>query len=146
MSSNNINRMFNNLNFATATHIVALLALNKHDWTPSSYISGSVNVNAVIIRKEIKKLKESGLIISKEGKNGGVRLADNIHSKTLADVYVASQQDTDTGKYNNPNLSCVVGKSINSYLKNIYDITASQTIAHLRHYRISDIQLFFTPK
>jgi len=138
--------MFHNLNFATATHIIALLVLHQDEWVSSSYIAGSVNVNPVIIRKEIKKLKDSGLLSSKEGKNGGVRLADDINKKTLADVYLSTQQDADMGKFNTPNTLCKVGRNINSYLADIYTSVSAQHLALLSQYKISDIHKFFINK
>lgn len=75
--------MFSNLHFATATHIIALLMLERDTWLSSDYIAGSININPVVVRKEIRKLKEAQLVISKEGKNGGVRIAEDINKKHL---------------------------------------------------------------
>lgn len=46
--------MLNNLRFATAIHILILLEKNPEVWMSSEYIAGSINVNPVVVRKEIK--------------------------------------------------------------------------------------------
>lgn len=48
---------------------------NPEVWMSSEYIAGSINVNPVVVRKEIKNLKALGYIQSKEGKGGGAKLA-----------------------------------------------------------------------
>jgi Predicted transcriptional regulator len=58
----------NNTRFATAVHIMTLLAKFSQEWLTSEFIAGSINVNPVIVRKEIGVLKEAGLIISRQGK------------------------------------------------------------------------------
>lgn len=60
----------NNTRFATAIHIMTLLAKSPQDWLSSEWIAGSIHVNPVIVRKEISVLREAGLIVSKQGKEG----------------------------------------------------------------------------
>ena len=60
--------------FAIVTHILTLLAMFDDDYMSSNDIAGSLNINPVLVRKEIAALKKQGLIESKEGKNGGVKL------------------------------------------------------------------------
>jgi DNA-binding IscR family transcriptional regulator len=52
----------NNTRFATAIHIMTLLAKSPQDWLPSEWIAGSININPVIVRKEISVLREAGLL------------------------------------------------------------------------------------
>lgn len=60
----------NNTRFATAIHIMTLLAKSPQDWLSSEWIAGSININPAIVRKEISVLREGGLIVSKQGKEG----------------------------------------------------------------------------
>ncbi|MGJ1496777.1 Rrf2 family transcriptional regulator [Sphingobacterium spiritivorum] len=138
--------MFSNLHFATATHIIALLMLERDTWLSSDYIAGSININPVVVRKEITKLKEAQLVISKEGKNGGVRIAEDIKKKTLADVYKATLASDEKGKYNNPNPNCPVGKNINNYLTIVYNDIEEQHIAYLNQISIQDLSSYFKNK
>ena len=64
----------NNTRFATAVHIMTLLAKSPQEWLTSDWMASSINVNPVIIRKEISVLREAGLIISRQGKEGGSQL------------------------------------------------------------------------
>ena len=61
--------------FAIVTHIMTLLASAPDEFMTSNTMAGSLNVNPVLVRKELAGLKKLGLIESKEGKNGGVNLA-----------------------------------------------------------------------
>ena len=51
----------NNTRFATAIHIMTLLAESPQDWLTSEWIAGSININPVIVRKELGVLREAGL-------------------------------------------------------------------------------------
>ncbi|MBL7878738.1 MAG: Rrf2 family transcriptional regulator, partial [Chryseobacterium gambrini] len=65
----------NNTRFATAIHIMTLLTESPQDWLTSEWIAGSININPVIVRKELGVLREAGLITSRQGKEGGSQLA-----------------------------------------------------------------------
>ena len=51
----------NNTRFATAVHILSVMAVCPNEWLTSEVIAGSANVNPVVVRKEILVLKEAGL-------------------------------------------------------------------------------------
>lgn len=114
----------NNTRFATAIHIMTLLADSPHDWLTSEWIAGSININPVIVRKELSVLREAGLIISRQGKEGGSRLARNAADITISEIYAAVKNTEVLGKKNlNPNPVCPVGKDINSHLNDLFTET-----------------------
>jgi len=114
----------NNTRFATAIHIMTLLADSPHDWLTSEWMAGSININPVIVRKELSVLREAGLIISRQGKEGGSRLARNAGDITISEIYAAVKNTEVLGKKNlNPNPVCPVGKDINSHLNNLFSET-----------------------
>lgn len=114
----------NNTRFATAIHIMTLLADSPHDWLTSEWMAGSININPVIVRKELSVLREAGLIISRQGKEGGSRLARNAGDITISEIYSAVKNTEVLGKKNlNPNPVCPVGKDINSHLNNLFTET-----------------------
>ncbi|MFC3160874.1 hypothetical protein ACFOEQ_22685 [Chryseobacterium arachidis] len=43
----------NNTRFATAIHIMTLLAESPQEWLTSEWMAGSININPVIVRKEL---------------------------------------------------------------------------------------------
>lgn len=114
----------NNTRFATAVHIMTLLAKSPQEWLTSEWIAGSINVNPVIVRKEISVLREAGLITSRQGKEGGSQLGRNAETIFIAEIYKAVKNTEVLGKKNqNPNPACSVGKEINVHLNTLFEET-----------------------
>lgn len=125
--------------FQIATHIITLLCNAGSDVLSSEYIAGSVNVNPVLIRKELSNLIKHGLIISKEGKSGGYLLAKPAAQITLADVYSAVQTNPVLGKARNtPNPKCPVGKQINRHLNQLNSEIELSIIGQLAQQSIAE--------
>ncbi|MBW7676198.1 Rrf2 family transcriptional regulator [Chryseobacterium chendengshani] len=113
-----------NTRFATAIHIMTLLAKVPQEWLTSDWIAGSINVNPVIVRKELGELRQAGLITSKLGKDGGTRLSKNAEEIKISEIYAAVKNNEVLGRKNqNPNPACPVGKEINSHLSILFDQT-----------------------
>ncbi|MBB6332929.1 Rrf2 family protein [Chryseobacterium sediminis] len=122
----------NNTRFATAIHIMTLLAKSPQEWLTSEWIAGSINVNPVIIRKEISVLREAGLIISRQGKEGGSQLGKNAELITISEIYKAVKNTEVLGKKNqNPNPACSVGKEINVHLNTLFEETDQLVVKFL---------------
>lgn len=114
----------NNTRFATAIHIMTLLAKSPQEWLTSEWMAGSINVNPVIVRKEISVLREAGLIASRQGKDGGSQLAKNAGEISISEIYRAVKNTEVLGKKNqNPNPACSVGKEINDHLNTLFEET-----------------------
>lgn len=107
--------------FAITIHILTLLSKFPGEYLSSDFIASSLNMNPVLVRKEIANLKKNGLIESREGKNGGTRLAKNAEGITLADAFRASFGNMHLGfSKNEPCPQCPVGKNINANLESLY--------------------------
>ncbi|GAA4159317.1 Rrf2 family transcriptional regulator [Chryseobacterium ginsenosidimutans] len=114
----------NNTRFATAIHIMTLLAESPQDWLTSEWMAGSININAVVVRKELSVLKEAGLITSRQGKEGGSQLAKSADLISISDIYLAVKNTEVLGKKNNnPNPACSVGREINNHLNILFSET-----------------------
>ncbi|MDQ1095013.1 MULTISPECIES: Rrf2 family transcriptional regulator [Chryseobacterium] len=114
----------NNTRFATAIHIMTLLSASPQDWLTSEWIAGSININPVIVRKELSVLRNAGLIISRQGKEGGSQLARKAGSITISEIYAAVKNTEVLGKKNlNPNPVCAVGRNINNHLNVLFTET-----------------------
>lgn len=112
----------NNGRFSISVHILTLLATAGEELMPSELIAGSININPVLVRKEISNLRDHGLVISKEGKNGGTQLAKPAGQILLSDVYAAVKQNPLLGvSKNSPNPACPVGRQINEHLEGLYE-------------------------
>lgn len=124
----------NNTRFATLIHILTLLAKSPGQWLSSDWIAGSININPVIVRKELGVLQELGWVISKKGKEGGSMLHVSSCEISMADVYKAVKNTNVLGKKNNcTNTKCSVGKEINKELEQLFAETDEIVFDALQH-------------
>jgi Rrf2 family protein len=108
--------------FSISLHILTLLDRFPNELVSSEFMAGSININPVLVRKEISNLKKHGLVASKEGKAGGFMLAKPSKQIRLSDIYKAVRQTPVLGQTNNtPNPKCLVGKQIDKHLNNLFD-------------------------
>lgn len=129
----------NNGRFAIALHILTLLDKANGELLSSEYLAGSININPVLVRKELSNLRNHGFVISKEGKNGGSVLAIAANEITLASVYESVRQISLLGNQKNtPNPKCPVGKDINKHLDSLYNETEKVLIAQLNKQTLAD--------
>ncbi|MBB5645874.1 Rrf2 family transcriptional regulator [Pedobacter cryoconitis] len=108
----------NNVQFATAIHILTLLA--SEGTLSSTDIAGSININAAMVRKSLSVLSKEGLVETREGKGGGASLAKPANLILLSDIYKAVNTAPLLGKTNHPDPGCKIGKQINSHLVELY--------------------------
>lgn len=107
--------------FAISVHILTLLASEPGEYCSSEYLAGSININPVLVRKELVNLRNHGIVISKEGKAGGSTLAKPADSIAMADIYEAVREKHFLGKsINEPNPACRIGRQINEHLDDLY--------------------------
>lgn len=119
----------NNTRYATAIHILTLLANFPKEWLSSDFISESIHINPVIVRKELGILQNSAFVVSKKGKDGGYKLNKSPYEITMSEVYLTVKNSDILGKMNmNPNPKCIVGKDINIYLSKLFT-DAEQLVA-----------------
>ena len=120
----------NNTRFSIALHILTLLARAEAEWLSSEFIAGSININPVLVRKELANLRNHQLVESREGKNGGSCLSRPAREICLSDVYLAvHQQELLAKSKNKPNPHCQVGKQINTHLTRLYN-NAEKALLH----------------
>ena len=123
-----------NTRFATAIHIMTILGNNPEEWHTSDWLAGSINVNPVIIRKEISVLREAGLVESRKGKDGGCRVAKNTNDISISDIYRAVKNSEILGRKNqNPNPKCEIGKEINQNLDILFSETDDLVVSFLKN-------------
>ncbi len=104
--------------FTVAVHtLLCIHTFNPKFKTTSEFIASSVNVNPVIIRRTLGKLKSAGLVTVTRG-TGGAELARDIDRITLLDVYraVESIEGDMFNFHDNPNSLCPVGRNVHSVL------------------------------
>ena len=114
----------NNTRFATALHLMTLMARYPNEWLSSEWLAGSINIHPVVVRREVSILRSAGLIECKKGKDGGCQIRKQIAEISLADIFDALHAAEFLGKKNqNPNPKCEVGRKINQELEKIYQET-----------------------
>lgn len=134
----------NNSRFSITIHILTLLSVAGEEWVSSDYLAGSININPVLVRKELGNLRKHGLIISKEGKNGGSKLAKPAEQIWLSDVYQAVRQSSLLGQNRNrPNPACLVGRQINGHLDHLFQEAENAMIARLHQTTLADFSKQF---
>lgn len=107
--------------FAITLHILTLLYKFPEEYLSSEFIAGSMNINPVLVRKEIANLKKHNIVECREGKYGGTRLAGQATGITLEDIFKMTFEEVNLGfSKNDPNPACPVGKNINQNLDVLY--------------------------
>lgn len=125
--------------FATTLHILTLLSKFPDEYLSSDYLAGSMNMNPVLVRKEIANLKKNHLVESKEGKNGGTRLLKTAAQISLDDIFKLTFETVSLGfSKNTPNPDCPVGKQINKNLEELYENINHKISGHLGNISLED--------
>lgn len=103
--------------FTIAVHTLLCILLFKDEKITSNFLSGSVQVNPVIIRNILIQLKKAKIIIVKRGK-GGISINKKAKDITLLDIFEAVESLD--GKlfsfHKKPNSKCPVGNNITKIL------------------------------
>jgi len=121
-----------NSRYATSIHILTLLTLEKGKWLSSEYLADSININPVLVRKEISILRKAGMVKSKEGKSGGCMLAKPADQIFLSDIYsIVNQKPVLSISRHEPNLKCLVGKQITEHLISLFNEAENAMIERL---------------
>jgi Rrf2 family protein len=107
--------------FIVAVHILSLLAAENRALS-SELIAGSVNTNAVSIRRVLGLLTKAGLVRSTEGAGGGTTLARSPGKITLAEIFkaVEDQGEIFGSPRSQPNPRCAVGRCVQTITKQQY--------------------------
>ena len=76
--------------FAVATHIMAVLGYYHGEEISSAILAESVNADPTFVRKSLSKLSKAGLVVTKRGQSGASVLARPPRQIALLDIYRAS--------------------------------------------------------
>ena len=105
----------------------------------SDFLAGSVNVNPVVIRNTLGKLKKAGIVRVEAG-IGGASLARDPSDITLLDIFNAVETDTDLFHFHeNPNPQCPVGRSVHPVLGEQLASVQSAMESHLASISLNDL-------
>ena len=123
-----------------AVHTLLCLEVFRGQYkTTSEFLAGSVNVNPVIIRNTLGKLKKAGLITVEPGV-GGAALAKSPEEITLLDIFNAVEEDEDLFHFHeHPNPQCPVGRNVHAVLDNRLDAVRASMMDSLRAVTLRDL-------
>lgn len=129
----------NNTRFATIIHILTILAKSPDEWLSSEWISESISINPVMVRKELSVLHKLGWVVSKKGKEGGSMLHVSSCEISMADIYKAVKNSNVLGKKNLcKDTKCPIGKEINTELEKLFNETDEIVVNFLKDKSLKD--------
>ncbi|MEI0602675.1 Rrf2 family transcriptional regulator [Brachyspira alvinipulli] len=127
--------------FTIAVHTLLCILEFKDDKITSNFISGSVNVNPVIIRNILLQLQKADIITVKRG-TGGISLNRKPENITLLDIFNAVESLDDNKLFSfheNPNKKCPIGSKINDILQPKLDSVQNAMEKELQKTSLRDI-------
>jgi DNA-binding IscR family transcriptional regulator len=127
-----------NARFPVSVHILALLA-SRGGWVTSDEIAVAVQMNAVVVRRLVGLLQKAGIVRSKLGPGGGVRLALPPQSVSLACVLNAVQVENLLPPLPRSNAECVVSNAVESTLEAVRSDAHAALCASLQRRTLADV-------
>lgn len=129
-----------NSRFATAVHILTLVAQGEGQPVTSELIAGSVNTNPSLVRRLLSQLTRAGLTASQMGAGGGALLARPADTITLRDVYRAVDEGEVFAMHREqPNPECPVGRNIQALLATRFDAATRALERELERTTLADM-------
>lgn len=128
--------------FTIAIHALAFIDLFQDDMrVTSNVLAKSIQVNPVIVRTVLSKLKEAGMIDARQG-SGGSKLAKPLEDISFYDIYKAVDTIDETGLFHfheNPHPDCVVGGNIHAAVDDKLGRVQEAMEEELKEIQMSDV-------
>ncbi len=106
---------------AVAVHVLAYLAWRRDEPVTSERMAGSVNTNAVVVRRIMGSLRNAGLVSVQPGVGGGAQLAREPEDISLLDVYRAVEEKEELfALHSQPCHHCDIGSNIRQVLQGVF--------------------------
>ena len=129
--------------FTIALHILTCIEELKNDYKiTSDFLSSSINVNPVVIRRILQKLKSAGIITVARGNVGSMEINKDLKDITFYDVYKAVDCVDDEGLFHfheNPNPLCPVGRNIHNVLDKRLDAIQQAMENEMKKSTLADV-------
>ncbi|QDY69412.1 Rrf2 family transcriptional regulator [Qingshengfaniella alkalisoli] len=131
--------MTSDLRLPRVLHALIHLSLRERVMS-SAEIATMLSINAVVVRRMLAGLRETGLIEATKGRSGGWRVVRSLDSISVADVFEA----LDRPGWSAPSESrdhpgCPVEGAVNSTLTDIEAEAARQVLARYESLSLGDI-------
>jgi Rrf2 family protein len=132
--------------FAVATHIMAVLGYYQGEEISSAILAESVNADPTFVRKSLSKVSKAGLVVTKRGKSGASMLSRSPRQITLLDIYRASAAPPAFAIHSYPvdkrcPVSChlkecmsgLLSQAQSSFERSLAKITLADLVGQIRH-------------
>lgn len=122
-----------------AMHALAVLGTSPEGAT-SAYIAGSVNTNAVFLRKTLRILAEAGIVDVREGRGGKYWLARPADLIRLSEVYEAVEPDGPLSPSEaEPNPQCPIGCGMRKAFGEVASLARESLLRQLHRKTVADV-------
>ncbi len=111
--------MKRNSRLSLALHTLGHMAKQPENVQTSAKIAAHAGTNAVVVRRVLGRLREAGLLTSEKGHSGGWRLARAPQNITLADVYVALEEQLVSSSAKTIKPACSVEHALHQHVSNV---------------------------
>lgn len=128
-----------NSRLSLALHTLGHMAGQPDRVQTSAKIAAHVGTNAVVVRRVLGRLREAGLLISEKGHSGGWRLARAPQSITLADVYLALDEQLVTTGNENHTPECPVEHALQRHVSDLMADVERSLIERLAATTIAEV-------
>ncbi len=133
--------MKRNSRLSLALHTLGHMATDPDQSQTSSDIAAHAGTNPVVVRRVLGRLREAGLLTSEKGHSGGWKLAREPQSITLADVYLALDEqiiapDKDDGDHH-----CSMEHALHKQVSRVLRDVERNLVEQLATTTIADVQI-----
>jgi Rrf2 family protein len=132
--------MAGNSRLATAIHVAGMLSFADKMPQNSDNLAQSVNTNPVVIRRIIGLLTKNGIVRVKMGAGGGACLAKKPEEITLAEIYLALEENSvfDVPQFGETH-HCLLGKIVRPVLSEVLRDVELNLLESLRKITLADV-------
>ena len=131
--------MKRNSRLSLALHTLAHMADSPDRLRTSAEIAEHAGTNPVVVRRVLGRLREAGLLISEKGHSGGWKLARKPQSITLADVYLALEEQLVASEQDVSAHDCSIENALHDKVANVMREVEKSLVERLRATTISEI-------
>lgn len=128
--------------FIIAVHALVYMAHVKRS-TASEELAENICTNPVRVRNVMSKLKKAGIVITREGKNGGyllARKAEDIPLSSLVEPLDTSFLST-TWRSGSLDLPCMISNGMKQVMDDCFDDMEALCLNYLKSRSIHDIEV-----
>lgn len=125
-----------------------LLHMAQHDGpVTSETLARAMDTNPVVVRRVMAGLREAGYVRSEKGHGGGWRLAVELASITLLDIYRALGSPSLLAiGHRSDNPECAVEKAVNSALEESFLAAEALLLARFGEVSLAELNARFAPQ